>query len=142
MNNKGITRYFIQFQDEATGNTELPPETLWYRTGRTPYQVRGGRDVLIISGDLPPHQPEAVARRPGQLTEEDKQKLLRQGVTGDYQDEVDIVRARWELDKKSKIVDIKSGHSLSCEEVSKSITHLLNTTKNNGGMYNLIIFTR
>ena len=98
------------------------------------YQVRGGRDVLIISGDLPPHQPEAVARRPGQLTEEDKQKLLRQGVTGDYQDEADIVRARYKLEKKCNMVDVQSGHSLSREEVSKSIAHLFNTTKNDGGM--------
>ena len=75
-----------------------------------------------------------MARRPGQLTKEDKQKLLRQGVTGDYQDELDIVRARWELDKECKIVEVKSGHSMSREEVSKSITHLFNTTKNDGGV--------
>ena len=74
-----------------------------------------------------------MARRPGQLTEEDKQKLLSQGVTSDCQSEVDIVRARWKLDKDCKTVEDMSGESLA-QDVLKSIAHLLNTTKNNGGM--------
>ena len=102
------------------------------------YAVGGGRDVLIISAGLPPHQPEAVARRPGQLTEEDKQKLLRQGVTSDCRSEVDIVRARYELDKSCKIVDVMSEHSLARKDVLKNITNLLNTTKNDGGMLVLV----
>ena len=122
-----------KFQDEATGTNELVLERLWHRTGTTRFGVGGGRDVLIISADLPPHQPEAVARRPGQLTEEDKQKLLSQGVTSDCQSEVDIVRARYGLDKSCKIVDVMSEHSLA-QDVSKSIKNLLNTTKNDGGM--------
>ena len=74
-----------------------------------------------------------MARRPGQLTEEDKQKLLSQGVTSDCQSEVDIVRARWKLDKGCKTVEVISGHSLT-QAVLKNITNLLNTTKNDGGM--------
>ena len=116
-------------------NRTSVPEKLWQSTGTTPYySAGGGRDILIISADPPPHQPEAVARRPGQLTEEDKQKLLRQAVTSDCQSEVDIVRARYELDKRCEVVDIMSGHSLTREEVSRRITHFLNTTKNDGGM--------
>ena len=75
-----------------------------------------------------------MARRPGQLTEEDKQKLLSQGVTSECQSEVDIVRARYDLDKTCKIIDVMSGHSLAREDVLKSITNLLNTTKNDGGI--------
>ena len=63
-----------------------------------------------------------------------REKLLSQEVTGDYQDEVDIVRAKYELDKRHKMVEVKSGHSMCREEVSKSIAHLINTTKNDGGM--------
>ena len=95
------------------------------------YSVGGGRDVLIISADLPPHQPEAVARRPGQLTEEDKQKLLSQGMTSDCQSEVDIVRARCELDKECRVFDIVSGKSLTLQ-VLKKIDHLLNITMKDG----------
>ena len=109
-------------------------KNLWFKTGTIDYGVHGGRDVLIISADPPPHQPEAVARRPGQLTEEDKQKLLSQGVTSDCQSEMDIVRARYRLDKRCEVVGVVSGHSLTREEVSRRITHFLNTTKNDGGM--------
>ena len=95
------------------------------------YSVGGGRDVLIISADLPPHQPEAVARRPGQLTEEVKQKLLNQGVTSDCQSEVDIVGARCKLDDGCTTVEVISGHSL-IRQVTKKINHLLNTTAKDG----------
>ena len=48
----------------------MVPGRLWYSTGTTRYGVNGGRDVLIIASDQPLYNPEAVARRPGQLTEE------------------------------------------------------------------------
>ena len=59
------------------------PQRLWRSTGTIKYNAGGGRDVLIIAPDQPLHNPEAVARRPGQLTEEDKQTLLSQGVSPD-----------------------------------------------------------
>jgi predicted protein tyrosine phosphatase len=97
------------------------------------YAVGGGRDVLILAPDLFLPNPKAVARRPGQLTVEDELKLQSQGVLPDCQDEVTIVRARHELDKNQKIVEIKSGQLMSRKEVMKSISHLLLTTKNDGG---------
>ena len=107
---------------------------LWYETGTIVYGIGGGRDVLIIAPDQPLHNPEAVARRPGQLTEEDKQTLLSQGVSPEGQSDLAIVKARCELDKEIRIVGVKSGQ-LSREEVMESIRHLLTTTKNDGGMY-------
>jgi hypothetical protein len=97
------------------------------------YAVGGGRDVLILAPDLFLPNLKAVARRPGQLTKEDKLKLLSQGGLPDCQDEVTIVRARHELDKNQKIVEVKSRQSLTRKEVMKSIAHLLFTTKNDGG---------
>ena len=98
------------------------------------YAAGGGRDVLIVAPDPSLTHPEAVARRPGQLTEKDKQTLQRQGVPPDScQNEVLIIKARHDLDKKQKIVEVKSGQSLSREEVMKSIAHLLITTENDGG---------
>ena len=111
----------------------IVPGRLWYETGTTLYNIHGGRDVLIIAPDLPLHNPEAVARRPGQLTEEDKQTLLSQRVSPEGQDELDIVKARYQLDKRCKIVGVRSGQ-LSREEVMKSIRHLFTTTKNDGGI--------
>ena len=75
-----------------------------------------------------------MARRPGQLTEEDKIELQSQGVPPDCHDELAIIKARIELDKRHKIVGVKSGQSLSREEVIESTGHLLNITQNDGGM--------
>lgn len=108
------------------------PGRLWYQTGTAVYGAGGGRDVLLIASDLPHHNPEAVARRTGQLTEEDKQKLLRQGVSADSQGEIGIVSARYKMDRTSKIVGIKSGQ-VSREEILKHIRHLLTTSQNDGG---------
>ena len=76
-----------------------------------------------------------MARRPGQLTEEDKLMLENQGLPSACQSEVDIIKARYELDKRHKIAEIKSGQLLSQGEVIESIAHLLNTTQNDGGKH-------
>ena len=112
----------------------MAPGRLWCETGTTCYSVLGGRDALIIAPALPLHNSEAVARRPGQLTEEDKQTLLSQGVSPEGQDDLAIVKARCQLDKEIRIVGVKSGQ-LSREEVMESISHVLTTTKNDGGNY-------
>lgn len=112
----------------------MVPATLWYeRDTTTKYSVGGGRDVLIIASDLSLPHPEAVARRPGQLTEEDKQKLRSQGVIFESQSDLAIVKAKHQLDKRITIVDIKPGELQSREEVIKSVSLLLTSTKNDGG---------
>ena len=107
---------------------------LWYeRDTTTKYSVGGGRDVLLIDSDLSHPHPETVMRRPGQLTIEDKQKLRSQGVIFESQSDLAIVKAKHQLDKRITIVEVKSGELLSCEEVIKRVSLLLNTTKNDGG---------
>ena len=97
------------------------------------YNASGERDVLIIVSDQPFPSPEAVARRPGQLTKEDKQRLQKQGVPPDSKDELAIVKARHNLDKRKRIVGVKSERSLSRAEVMESIAYLLTSTQNDGG---------
>ena len=99
------------------------------------YAVGGGRDVLILAPDLSLPHPEAVARRPGQLTVGDKLKLLSQGVIPESDNELDIVKARYRLAKDYSIVEFKSGRSISYKEVLGSIEHVLNTTENDGGKF-------
>ena len=111
----------------------MVPSTLWHGTAIIVYNSRGGRDVLVLAPDLSHPHPEAVARRPGQLTEEDNLKLQRQGLATDCQSELDIIRARHELDKRHKIVKVKSGQSMSQNDAIESIVHLFNTTQNDGG---------
>ena len=79
-----------------------------------------------------PH-PDAVPRRSGQLTGEDKKKLQSQGLHLKFVDDLDIVRARYDLDNRQNVVDVKSGLPLSRDKVVENIAHLLNTTQNDGG---------
>ena len=97
------------------------------------HNAAGGREVVILAPDLSLPHPEAVARRPGHLTEEDKLKLQRQGVTTDCQNELDIMKAKYELGKAYTVVEVKSGQSLLQKEVLDIIDHLLITTQNDGG---------
>ena len=118
----------------AAGSSEVPSR-LWHNlSGRVKYGAAGGRDVLILAPDLSLPHPEAEPRRPGQLTQEDKLKLQSQGLPPDScHDELDIMKARYELDKMGKMFEVKLGQSLSREEVIENIAHLLNTTQNDGG---------
>ena len=112
----------------------MVPAALWYvRDTTTKYSAGGGRDVLIIASDLLLPHSEAVARKPGQLTAEDKQKLQSQGVIFESPNDLAIVKAKHQLDKRITIVEVKSGELLSYEDVIKSVSRLLTTTKNDGG---------
>jgi hypothetical protein len=111
---------------------------LWYETAIIRYNAAGGRDVLILAPDLSLPHPEAVARRPGQLTKEDKLKLLLQGVFSESDNELDIIKARYRLDKDCSI---KSGGSISYKEVLGSIEHVLSTTENDGGKFQIMLYT-
>ena len=93
--------------------------------------------MILAPGLSLPH-PEAVARRPGQLTEEDKLKLQSQGVSPDCHNEVGIIMARYKLDNNLKIVDVKLGRLLTHKDVIQCIECLLNTTQNDGGETDVI----
>ena len=73
-----------------------------------------------------------MPRQSSKLTAEGKQTLQHQGVSPDCQDELAIVTARYGLDKRFKIVAVKSG-KVSRDEVMEYIRYLLTTTKNDGG---------
>ena len=114
-----------------SNETPAIPSRLWYRTGTTDYGAGGGRDVLILAPDLSLPHPEAVTRRPGQLTKEDKLKLQNQGLSPDsYHNDLIILQARYELDKQCRIVGIQSQFR---EEALKCIGSLFKKTQKDGG---------
>ena len=113
---------------------------LWRKTAIIRYSAAGRRDVLVLAPDLSLPHPEAVARRPGQLTQEDKLKVLRQGVLSESDNELDIIKARYRQDKDCSIVEVKSGRSVSYKEVLGSIEHVLNTTENDGGKFLIMLY--
>ena len=88
---------------------------------------------MIVVSDQPHSDPEAVARIPGHLTEEDEERLQGQGVPANCKDELAIAKERCKLDKRYSIVGVMSGKPLSRVEVMKSIADLLTSTQNDGG---------
>ena len=121
-----IMHYLVCFQMSL-------PDLNWIISGTVSYVTASkGLNVLIIAPDMSLPHPDAVARRSGQLTEEDKLKLQSQGLPPDCQDELAIVKTRCELDRKLKVTGVKSGKILR-EEAIKHIACLLRTTNNDGG---------
>ena len=125
----------------AFGSSRVP-DRLWQSTATHVYNAAGGRDVLILAPDLSLSHPEAVARRPGQLTEEGKLKLRSQGLPPNCQDELDIVKARCNLDKRLQIVGIIQSGKISRKDVLENILYILTTTPNNGGMYSNLSYSK
>ena len=56
------------------------------------------------------------------------------------QNELDIITARYTLAKDCSIVEVKSGGSVSYQEVLGSIEHFLNTTENDGGKFLITLY--
>ena len=96
---------------------------MWRKTAFIRYNAAGGRDVLVLAPDLSLPHHEAVARRPGQLTQEDKLKLLNQGLPPEAQNELDIIKARYKLGKDNSVVAVKSGWSILYKEVLGSLDY-------------------
>ena len=94
----------------ASGRSEVPSR-LWDTGGGTVrYAVGGGRDVLIVAPGLSLPHLEAVARRPGQLTEEDKLKLKSQELPFESQNEQDIIKLKLDMNWIRSVMQLKSGH--------------------------------
>ena len=90
---------------------------------------------------------DVVPRRPGgELTDDDRRRLEHQGVPRDsHHDDLSIMKARFSLDKEKTIAEVlrDDGSPLTCEQVTKKITQLLNNTDTSGGetiiQYNYIL---
>ena len=92
---------------------------------------------MIIFSDVPLPHSEAVPRREGRLTERDREKLQSENVPGELDDEVSIVRRRYELDRAKMIFDVlesKPDKLLSRSEAFGVIAALMNNIENDGGM--------
>ena len=132
--------FLIRSRISSRGGGTYTPQVPWKPTDTLTYGAYGGRQVLIIFSDVPlPDRPEAIPRRDGQLTEKDREKLRseRVKVSGDYQDESDIVRQRYDLDKAKKIfavLESKPDKLLARSEAYGVIAALMNNTENDGGM--------
>lgn len=128
----------------ACSQSQVP----WTQTPTLTYGAHGTRQVLIISSDVPlPDCPEAVPRREGHLTDKDIDKLQSENILlsdSEWQNEVDIVCKRYELDKKKAIFRVlqskqESNGLLLREKAYDMIAALINNIENDGGVFTIII---
>ncbi len=104
--------------------------------GKYAYSASGKTEVLLITSNLTTQDDDVVQRRPGgELKDDERQKLEHQGVLRDcHHDDTSIMKARFSLDKEKSIAEVlRNERSLTCEQVTKKITQLLNNTDTNGG---------
>ncbi len=106
--------------------------------GKYAYGAIGKLEVIVITSNPTTQDDDVVPRRPGrELTDDDRRKLEHQGVPRDsHHDDLSIMKARFSLDKDKTIAEVlRDDGSLSCEQVTKKITLLLNNTDTSGGEF-------
>ena len=119
-----------------------PAQVPWEKPSTLTYGAYGKRHVLIICSEVGLRGPgclEAVPRRSGRLTEEDKEKLRSEKVCLDPRDdETAIVRKRYVLDTKKfifKILQSGEEHIFSRQDAYDIIAALMNNTEHDGGVW-------
>ncbi len=107
------------------------------RNGKYSFGAMGTREVLLITSNPTTQDDDVVPRRPGgELTDDDRQGLEHQGVPREcHHDDLSIMKARFSLDKDIRIAEVlrDDGSPLTCKQVTKKITQLLNNTDTSGG---------
>ena len=95
------------------------------------YGAKGPRDVLIISNETA-EGPDVVQRKKGCLTQEDKDRLISQGIPPDcWEDDVKMMEARYSKEKRFSVVSIE--RDTTAEHILSTIDTLLKNTKKPGG---------
>ncbi len=128
-----------QIIKNMASSEELPEELLepWEYTlhGNKHFGAYGSRDVLILvsseSGD-----EDIVARKKGELTQQDKDRLTSEGISKDcWEDDAKMMKER--LSKNtSRLISVKvedTPHCMNRKYVLSQITALFNNTTAQGG---------
>ena len=104
----------------------------------------GNRDVLIIfsDGNSGTQSPDVVPRCEIETTEEDRRKLINQGIPPECSDDLSIIRARIGLDSSLDLVKelrAEPGKELSRSYILEQVEDFLKTCKKPGGEYVLLM---
>ena len=94
------------------------------------------RDVLIIESSESLEGPGIVPRKKGELTKEDMDRLISQGILREsWHDDVRIMEARFKkYSERFKNVDIENDPESKRGHILDRITILFNNTTQPGGM--------
>ncbi len=130
----GLYIHSLSWLVMATGGSSPAWST---HNGKHTYGATGKREVLLITSNPTTQDDDVVPRRPGgELTDDDRRRLENQGIPRDcHHDDLSIAKARFSLDKDMSIAEVlrDDGSPLTCKQVTKKITQLLNNTDTCGG---------
>ena len=97
------------------------------------YGSYGARDVLIVVSTAP-EGGDVVERKNGELTQQDKQRLISEGIPKDsWEDDAMIMKERYLKDSEYILVNAEDCHQLKKQCVLEKIIRLLNNTTMPGG---------
>ena len=103
-------------------------------SGQYIYSASGKREVLLIAPTLSSPSPEVVPRRPQELSEHERWRLEYQGVPRDcHHDDLSLIEARYNLDKDLSLFEVLTGRSITCKQVMKKASQLMNKPTTVGG---------
>ena len=109
----------------AAEHLELSEYTLG---GVKTFAADGARDVLVLESTAS-ERDDVVARKDGELTQQDKQRLTSEGIPeGCWEDDAMIIKKRYLKDSKYKSVNVENCHQMKKQYVVEKITSLLNNT--------------
>ena len=118
--------------------SESLPQPIW-NVSRGFCDVSGERDVFILGSENgATTDPNVVPRCRIILRDQDKQRLVNQGILKDSKDDLGIIQARFSLDKTLDMVRVevsKPGQELSCNYVLKQLEDFLKSCKKPGGKH-------
>ena len=107
---------------------EHPELTEFTLQGVKTFAAHGARDVLILVSTASVGD-DVVARKDGELTQQDKQRLTSEGIPeGCWEDDAMIVEKRYLNDSTHKSVNVENCHQMKKQYVLEKITSLLNNT--------------
>ena len=96
------------------------------------YGSYGARDALILVSTAS-EGDDVVARKNGELTQQDKQRLASEGIREDYwEDDAIMMKERYLKDSKYKLVNVEDCHMKKQYALEKIISLLNNTTMPGG----------
>ena len=102
--------------------------------GMKSYGAYGPRDVLILKGSESLEGPDIVARKKGELTQEDRDRMDSEGIPLEcWEDEALLVRARYDKDSRYKKITLIEGDLLETEDILDAIRTIFKQTSQPGG---------
>ena len=128
----------MQCKTELKMATENTVEFVWESTlaGKTIHGEYGCRDVIIIVSRASLTGPDIVQREPGELTQQDKERLTSEGISQEYrEDEVGLMIERYEKeDSRFEIKSvIRNADTMRVDYVTEKIRAVMNNCNKPGG---------